>query len=80
MPLLKRSGKPTLQYDIDDFTDEWKNARAGYFDKMCTDAAWARLHGLVYLNYEGDAHPSFQNNDGEIMQKTHWDPRMKENT
>ena len=26
MPLLKRSGKPTLQYDIDDFTDEWKNA------------------------------------------------------
>jgi len=62
------------------FTDEWKNARAGYFDKMCTDAAWARLHGLVYLNYEGDAHPSFQNNDGEIMQKTHWDPRMKENT
>ena len=26
MPVLKRSGKPTIQYDIDDFTDEWKNA------------------------------------------------------
>ena len=26
MPLLKRNGKPTLQYDVDDFTDEWKNA------------------------------------------------------
>lgn len=62
------------------FTDEWNNKRAGYFDKMCTDAAWARLYGLVYLNYEGDAHPSFQNNDGDIMRKTHWDPRMKENT
>jgi hypothetical protein len=62
------------------FTDEWKNKRAGYFDKMCTDSAWARLYGLVYLNYEGDAHPSFQNNDGDIMRKTHWDPRMKENT
>lgn len=62
------------------FTDEWKNNRAGYFDKMCTDAAWARLYGLVYLNYEGDAHPSFQNNDGDIMRKTHWDPRMQENT
>ena len=26
MPFLERSGKPTLQYDIDDFTDEWKKA------------------------------------------------------
>ena len=26
MPLLRRSGKPTLQYDIDDFSDEWKDA------------------------------------------------------
>ena len=83
-------GKTTLSEDtiwdnagwdaFGSFTDQWNNKRAGYFDKMCTDAAWARLHGLVYLNYEGDAHPSFQNNDGEIMQKTHWDPRMKENT
>lgn len=83
-------GKTTLSEDtiwdnagwdaFGSFTDEWKNKRAGYFDKMCTDSAWARLYGLVYLNYEGDAHPSFQNNDGEIMQKTHWDPRMRENT
>ena len=26
MPLLKRRGKPTLHYEIDDFTDEWRNA------------------------------------------------------
>ena len=26
MPLIKRAGKPTLQYEFDDFTDEWKNA------------------------------------------------------
>jgi 3-oxoadipate enol-lactonase len=26
MPLIERSGRPTLQYEIDDFTDEWKQA------------------------------------------------------
>ena len=26
MPLIERAGKPTLQYEFDDFTDEWKNA------------------------------------------------------
>lgn len=26
MPLLKRPGKPTLHYEIDDYTDEWRNA------------------------------------------------------
>lgn len=26
MPLIKRAGKPTLQYEFDNFTDEWKNA------------------------------------------------------
>lgn len=27
MPFLKRPGKPTLHYVLDDFTDPWKNAR-----------------------------------------------------
>jgi 3-oxoadipate enol-lactonase len=26
MPLLTRQGKPTLHYEVDDFTDPWKNA------------------------------------------------------
>jgi hypothetical protein len=26
MPFIKRTGKPTLHYRIDDFTDPWKNA------------------------------------------------------
>ena len=26
MPLIKRSGKPTLHYEVYDFTDEWKHA------------------------------------------------------
>ena len=26
MPSIKRSGKPTLHYDVDDFTDPWKHA------------------------------------------------------
>lgn len=26
MAFIKRSGQPTLQYDLDDFTDEWKKA------------------------------------------------------
>ncbi len=27
MPILKRAGRPTLHYAVDDFTDPWKNAR-----------------------------------------------------
>ena len=26
MPFIRRTGKPTLHYRIDDFTDPWKNA------------------------------------------------------
>lgn len=28
MPFIRRTGKPTLHYRIDDFTDPWKNARS----------------------------------------------------
>ena len=28
MPFIKRTGKPTLHYRVDDFTDPWKNAGA----------------------------------------------------
>ena len=26
MPFLERSGKPSLHYVVDDFTDPWRNA------------------------------------------------------
>lgn len=56
------------------------NNQAGYYEKLSVDAAWCKMYGISYLNYEGDAHPTYQNNDEAIMAATHWDPRMKQNT
>lgn len=61
------------------FLDD-NNNQAGYYEKLYVDAAWCKMYGISYLNYEGDAHPTYQNNDEAIMAATHWDPRMKQNT
>jgi len=61
-------------------TDAWGNTQAGFYDKAANDAAQCKQYGLAYVNYEGDAHPTYSNNDADIMAATHWDARMKQNT
>jgi chitodextrinase len=51
-----------------------------YINEVFRDAAWAKAFGIAYLAYEGDAHPTFSNNDETIMRQTHWDPRMYADT
>jgi len=63
-----------------EFNDQWGNPYAGFIGQTTTDASWAKHYGLAYICYEGDGHPTYQNNDADIMAATHWDPRMKQNT
>jgi uncharacterized protein YjdB len=63
-----------------EFNDPYGNPYGGFIGKATTDAAWAKHYGLAYVCYEGDGHPTYQNNDEAIMAATHWDPRMKQNT
>lgn len=63
-----------------EFNDPWGNPYYGFVGKATTDAAWAKHYGLSYICYEGDNHPTYQNNDESIMAQTHWDARMKQNT
>jgi hypothetical protein len=63
-----------------EFNDPWGNPYYGFIGQTTTDASWAKHYGLSYVCYEGDAHPTYQNNDESIMAATHWDARMKQNT
>ena len=56
----------------------WNPSR--FQDVIYNDMAWAKAFGLAYINYEGDAHPTYSNNDETIMQQTHYDARMNAET
>jgi len=51
-----------------------------YQNILYNDMAWAKAYGLSYVMYEGDAHPTYSNNDETIMSQTHWDSRMNAET
>ena len=64
-------------------TNLWNNSGwnpASYQDILYNDMAFAKTYGLAYVLYEGDAHPTYSNNDAAIMNQTHLDPRMNAET
>ncbi|WP_417911712.1 fibronectin type III domain-containing protein [Candidatus Electronema sp. TJ] len=64
-------------------TNLWDNSGwnpATYQEILYNDMAWAKAYGLAYVLYEGDAHPTYSNNDESIMQQTHLDSRMNAET